>query len=156
MVRPSHTNYLILCRHIHAQQHVFSNAYFRSFQKVNSYTLRTRSLQKQYTLVQLACVKPIASVHSEPGSNSYVSFLSIIKNTTLSCTKRVLPAAGSPTATLLRLHISHNTYSAILKIYILCITKLYIEYIYPYNTLCKSRSHYVTGRCVQGLDTNSP
>ena len=61
---------------------------FNFFKEVNSYIVRTRSLQKNSLFVQLACVKPIASVHSEPGSNSYVSFLSTIKNTTLSCTKK--------------------------------------------------------------------
>ena len=62
--------------------------------------------------VRLACVTPIASVHSEPGSNSYVSFFIVYF---LSVQKGVLPAAGSPTATLLRLHISHNIYSHKLK-----------------------------------------
>jgi len=71
--------------------------------------LRTRSLRVLH--VQLACVKPIASVHSEPGSNSYVYIYSSINVQK----KGVLPAAGSPTATLLRLHISHNTYSNILN-----------------------------------------
>ena len=69
--------------------------------------LRTRSLR---VLRSTYChVKPIASVHSEPGSSSYV-FLYI---QTLMYRKGVLPAAGSPTATLLRLHISHSAYSNI-------------------------------------------
>ena len=60
--------------------------------------------------VRLACVTPIASVHSEPGSNSFVLFINY-----LMYEKGVLPAAGSPTATLLRLHISHSTYSNVLN-----------------------------------------
>jgi hypothetical protein len=43
---------------------------------VDSHMLRTRSLRVLH--VQLACVKPIASVHSEPGSNSYVFIYSSI------------------------------------------------------------------------------
>ena len=43
---------------------------FNFFKEANSYIVRTRSLQKNSLFVQLACVKPIASVHSEPGSNS--------------------------------------------------------------------------------------
>ena len=70
--------------------------------------LRTRS--PRFLNVRLACVTPIASVHSEPGSNSFVLFINY-----LMYEKGVLPAAGSPTATLLRLHISHNIYSHKLK-----------------------------------------
>ena len=51
---------------------------FNFFKEANSYIVRTRSLQKNSLFVQLACVKPIASVHSEPGSNSYVFIYSSI------------------------------------------------------------------------------
>ena len=70
--------------------------------------------------------------------------------------KGVLPAAGSPTATLLRLHISHNTYSNIV-----CSTHLMNNTLYI--CLCVAIKYFVQislplcdGRCVQGLDTNSP
>ena len=42
--------------------------------RVDSHMLRTRSPRLHHTNVRLACIKPIASVHSEPGSNSYVMF----------------------------------------------------------------------------------
>ena len=69
---------------------------------VDSYALLTRSLCLKN--IQLACVKLFASVHSEPGSNSFIQTIHDL----LKKKKGVYPATGSPTATLLRLHYNHR------------------------------------------------
>jgi len=48
--------------------------------EVDSHVLLTRSPREVLIPVRLACVKLLASVHSEPGSNSLLLFLYWIVN----------------------------------------------------------------------------
>ena len=73
LVRHYHTNYLIPRKLIHGRyisKPHRDSATSRHKPWVDSHVLRTRSLLIQNVCVQLACVRCIASVNSEPGSNS--------------------------------------------------------------------------------------
>ena len=149
-MRPSHTNYLIFCRLISLQQLVFSK----------HLTFLKRQIPTLYAPVRYKKIVFLFNLHVLSLSQAFIlsqdqthMFLYIL---VLMYRKGVLPAAGSPTATLLRLHISHNTCSNIV-----CSTHLMNNTLYI--CLCVAIKYFVQislplcdGRCVQGLDTNSP
>ena len=149
-MRPSHTNYLIFCRLISLQQLVFSK----------HLTFLKRQIPTLYAPVRYKKIVFLFNLHVLSLSQAFIlsqdqthMFIYIL---VLMYKKGVLPAAGSPTATLLRLHISHNTCSNIV-----CSTHLMNNTLYI--CLCVAIKYFVQislplcdGRCVQGLDTNSP
>ena len=149
-MRPSHTNYLIFCRLISLQQLVFSK----------HLTFLKRQIPTLYAPVRYKKIVFLFNLHVLSLSQAFIlsqdqthTFIYIL---VLMYKKGVLPAAGSPTATLLRLHISYNTCSNIV-----CSTHLMNNTLYI--CLCVAIKYFVQislplcdGRCVQGLDTNSP
>ena len=155
-MRPSHTNYLIFCRLISLQQLVFSK--HLTFLKRQIPTLyapvRYKKIVFLFNLHVLSLSQ--AFILSQDQTHRFGTVYYYIRLFFNLVQKRVLPAAGSPTATLLRLHISHNTCSNIV-----CSTHLMNNTLYI--CLCVAIKYFVQislplcdGRCVQGLDTNSP